>query len=92
MAEQAAGRQERSEVVPGTAGSGRLFDERPMAPTPVECLGITLASDARRAYFPERAAGAAAGLRKRPDCPAGEDADILRLSDQLGTPPAPTRS
>ncbi len=82
MAEQAAGRQERSEVVPATAGSGRLFDERPLTPAPVECLGITFASEgARRAHFLGRLRELLPELRKRPDFPAGEDADILRLSD-----------
>ncbi len=81
-AEPHAGRQERSEVVPATAGSGRLFDERPMTPEPVECLGITFASEgARRAHFLGRLRELLPELRKRPDFPAGEDADILRLSD-----------
>ncbi len=82
MAETDAGAQDRPEVVPGTAGSGRLFDERPMTPAPVECLGMTFASeDARRAHFLERLRELLPELRKRPDFPAGEDEDILRLSD-----------
>ena len=85
MAEPDAGAQDplfRTEVVPGTAGSGRLFDERPVTPAPVECLGMTFASDdARRAHFLERLRELLPELRKRPDFPAGGDADILRLSD-----------
>ena len=85
MAERDAGAQDplfRTEVVPGTAGSGRLFDERPVTPAPVECLGMTFASDdARRAHFLERLRELLPELRKRPDFPAGEAADILRLSD-----------
>ena len=82
MAERASGAQERSEVVPATAGSGRLFEERRKAAEPVECMGITFASgDARRAYFLERLRALLPELRKRPDFPAGEDEDILRLSD-----------
>ena len=83
MAERHAGAQDRifrTEVVPGTAGSGRLFDEQPMTPEPVECLGMTFASDAaRRAYFMERLRELLPELRKRPDFPAGEDDAILRL-------------
>ena len=85
MAERDAGSQNklfRTEVVPGTAGSGRLFDEQPMMPEPVECLGMTFASDAaRRAYFMERLRELLPELRKRPDFPAGDDDAILRLSD-----------
>ena len=85
MAERHAGAQDRlfrTEVVPGTAGSGRLFDEQPMMPEPVECLGMTFASDAaRRAYFTERLRELLPELRKRPDFPAGDDDAILRLSD-----------
>ena len=79
MAERDTGAQA---VVPGTAGSGRLFDEPPMTAEPVECLGMTFASDAaRRAYFMERLRELLPELRKRPDFPAGEDDAILRLSD-----------
>ena len=49
MAERDAGAQDplsRIEVIPGTAGSGRLFDEPPMTPKPIECLGMTFPSDA----------------------------------------------
>ena len=85
MAEPDAGAQDRlfrTEVVPGAAGSGRLFDEQPTPPAPVECLGMTFESDAaRRAYFLERLRERLPELRKRPDFPAGEDEDILRLSD-----------
>ena len=85
MAERDAGAQDRlsrTEVVPGTAGSGRLFDEQPMTAEPVECLGMTFASDAaRRAYFMERLRELLPELRKRPDFPAAEDDAILRLSD-----------
>ena len=85
MAEPDAGAQERhsqTEVVPGADGSGRLFDEQPTTPAPVECLGMTFESDdARRAYFLERLRERLPELRKRPDFPAGEDTDILRLSD-----------
>ena len=51
MAERDAGAQDplsRIEVIPGTAGSGRLFDEPPMTPKPIECLGMTFPSDAAR--------------------------------------------
>ena len=85
MAERSADAQDRllrTEVVPGTAGSGRLFDEQPTTSEPVECLGMTFASDAaRRAYFIERLRELLPELRKRPDFPAGEDDAILRLSD-----------
>ena len=85
MAERDDGSQNklfRTEVVPGTAGSGRLFDEQAMTPEPVECLGMTFASDAaRRAYFMERLRELLPELRKRPDFPAGDDDAILRLSD-----------
>ena len=85
MAERDVGGQDRlfrTEVAPGTAGSGRLFDEPPMTPEPVECLGMSFASDAaRRAYFTERLLELLPELRKRPDFPAGDDDAILRLSD-----------
>ena len=85
MAERDDGSQNklfRTEVVPGTAGSGRLFDEQAMTPEPVECLGMTFASGAaRRAYFMERLRELLPELRKRPDFPAGDDDAILRLSD-----------
>ncbi len=85
MAERDDGSQNklfRTEVVPGTAGSGRLFDEQAMTPEPVECLGMTFASGAaRRAYFMERLRELLPELRKRPDFPAGDDEAILRLSD-----------
>ena len=72
----------RTEPVPGKAGSGRLFDERPVTPEPVECLGMTFESeDARRTYFLDRLKEKLPELRKRPDFPVGEDDDILRLSD-----------
>ena len=83
----------RTETVPGKAGSGRLFDERPVTQESVECLGMTFESeDARRTYFLDRLKEQLPGLRKRSDFPVGEDDDILRLSDPPGTPPAPTRS
>ena len=69
-------------AVPGEAGSGRLFDEHPATPAPVECLGIRFDSDdARREYFLGRLQELLPEMRKRPDFPAGDDADILRLSD-----------
>ena len=72
----------QTEVVPGKSGSGRLFDERPVTPEPVECLGMTLESeDARRTYFLDRLKDRLPELPKRPDFPVGEDDDILRLSD-----------
>ena len=72
----------RTEPVPGKAGSGRLFDERPVIPDPVECLGMTFESeDARRTYFLDRLKEKLPELRKRSDFPVGEDDDILRLSD-----------
>ena len=72
----------RTEPVPGKAGSGRLFDERPVTPEPVECLGMTFESeDARRTYFLDRLKEQLPELRKRSDFPVGEDDDILRLSD-----------
>ena len=72
----------RTEPVPGKAGSGRLFDERPVTPEPVECLGMTFESeDARRTYFLDRLKEKLPDLRKRSDFPVGEDDDILRLSD-----------
>ena len=71
-----------TETVPGKAGSGRLFDERPVTPEPVECLGMTFESeDARRTYFLDRLKEKLPELRKRSDFPVGEDDDILRLSD-----------
>ena len=85
MAERDASSQDqlfRTEVVPGKTGSGRLFDEQPITPEPVECLGMTFESDdARRTYFLERLQELLPELRKRPDFPGGEDEDILRLSD-----------
>jgi len=49
---------------------------------PVECFGMTFDSeDARRAHFLERLKEKLPELRKRPDFPAAEDEDILRLSD-----------
>ncbi len=72
----------RTETVPGKAGSGRLFDERPVTPEPVECLGMRFESeDARRTYFLDRLKEQLPDLRKRSDFPVGEDHDILRLSD-----------
>ena len=72
----------RTEPVPGKPGSGRLFDERPVTPEPVECLGMTFKSeDARRTYFLDRLKEHLPELRKRPDFPVGEDDEILRLSD-----------
>ena len=72
----------RTEPVPGKAGSGRLFDERPVTLEPVECLGMTFESeDARRTYFLDRLKEKLPELRKRSDFPVGEDDDILRLSD-----------
>ena len=72
----------RTEPVPGKAGSGRLFDERPVTPEPVECLGMTFESeDTRRTYFLDRLKEKLPELRKRSDFPVGEDDDILRLSD-----------
>ena len=72
----------RTEPVPGKPGSGRLFDERPVTPEPVECLGMTFESEAeRRTYFLDRLKEKLPELRKRPDFPVGEDDDILRLSD-----------
>ena len=72
----------RTETVPGKAGSGRLFDERPVTQEPVECLGMTFESeDARRTYFLDRLKEQLPDLRKRSDFPVGEDDDILRLSD-----------
>ena len=69
-------------IVPGRVGSGRLFDEQPVTSEPVECLGLTFASDeARRTYFLQRLKECLPELRKRPDFPVGEDEDILRLSD-----------
>ena len=57
-AERDAGAQDplfQTEVVPGTAGSGRLFDERPVTPAPVKMPGRDVCSDdARRAPFLER--------------------------------------
>ena len=54
----------------------------PAAAGPVECLGMTFESDAaRRAHFLERLKTMLRELRRRPDFPAGTDADILRLSD-----------
>ena len=85
MAEREDRSQEKlfqTEAVPGKPGSGRLFDERPVTPEPVECLGMTFESeDARRTYFLDRLKEKLPELRKRPDFPVGEDDDILRLSD-----------
>lgn len=78
----------QSKLVPGKAGSGRLFDEELSAGSfksgPVKCLGIDFENDeARRAHFTEE-------LRKKlqdPEFrqiegfPHGEDEDILALSD-----------
>ena len=72
----------QAKVVPGTAGSGKLFDEQPVTSDPVECLGMRFASDdARRRYYLDRLKEHLPELRKRPDFPIGEDDDILRLSD-----------
>ncbi len=57
-------------------------DAAPAAAGPVECLGRTFESDAaRRAHFLERLRAMLPALRRRPDFPAGTDADVLRLSD-----------
>lgn len=49
---------------------------------PVECLGMTFASeDERRTYFLERLMEKLPELREREDFPVGDDEDILRLSD-----------
>ncbi len=49
---------------------------------PVECLGLTFDSEAaRREHFLARLREKLPELRRRPDFPAGEDEDILRLSD-----------
>ena len=51
-------------------------------PEPVECLGMTFASeDDRRTHFLERLNEKLPELRQRDDFPIGEDEDILRLSD-----------
>ena len=57
-------------------------DDEGVAEGPVECLGITFASeDERRAYFLERLKEKLPELRQREDFPIGTDDDILRLSD-----------
>ena len=72
----------RTETVPGKAGSGSLFEERPVTPARVECLGMTFESgDARRTYFLDRLQEKLPELRQRPDFPVADDDDILRLSD-----------
>ena len=49
---------------------------------PVECLGLTFASDeARRRHFLARLKEKLPELRRRHDFPQGDDEDILRLSD-----------
>ena len=49
---------------------------------PIECLGLTFESDAaRRTHFLERLKAMLPALRRRPDFPAGTDADVLRPSD-----------
>ena len=49
---------------------------------PVECLGMTFASDEeRREHFLQRLKEKLPELRQRPDFPTGNDEDILRLSD-----------
>ena len=49
---------------------------------PVECLGMTFASDEeRRKHFLQRLKEKLPELRQRPDFPTGNDEDILRLSD-----------
>ena len=54
----------------------------PESAGPVECLGLTFDSEAaRREYFLQRLREKLPELRRRPDFPAGEDEDILRLSD-----------
>ena len=54
----------------------------PESAGPVECLGLTFASEAaRREHFLARLREKLPELRRRPDFPAGEDEDILRLSD-----------
>ena len=85
MAERDDSSQQRlfqTDMVPAKSGSGRLFDEQAVTSEPVECLGIRFESeDARRTHFLERLKEYLPELRKRPDFPAGEDDDILRLSD-----------
>ena len=80
MAEREDRSQEKlfqTEPVPGKAGSGRLFDERPVTPEPVECLGMTFESeDTRRTYFLGRLKEKLPELRQRSDFPVGEDDDI----------------
>ena len=72
----------QTELVPGKAGSGRLFDEHAVPSAPVDCLGMKFGSDVeRRAYFLERLKAYLPELRERPDFPAAADNDILRLSD-----------
>ncbi len=57
-------------------------DDEGVVEGPVECLGITFASeDERRTYFLERLKEKLPDLRQREDFPIGTDDDILRLSD-----------
>jgi DNA modification methylase/predicted RNA-binding Zn-ribbon protein involved in translation (DUF1610 family) len=75
----------QSTIIPATAGSGKLFEERLDAPgKPVAYLGKTFANDAeRRAYFTEelRKKLADPEFRKIEGFPLGKDEDILNLSD-----------
>ena len=75
----------KTNMVPSTDGSGRLFDEEQVSnATPVTCLGMTFSDDeARRVYFTELLAEKLRDpeFRKIEGFPIGTDEDILKLSD-----------
>ena len=97
MTEQEDRSQEKlfqTEPVPGKPGSGRLFDERPVTPEPVECLGMRFESeDARRTYFLDRLKEHAPGAAESaPTSRSERTKTSCACPTRPGTPPAPTRS
>ena len=75
----------KTKIVPGKAGTGRLFEEElVVTEAPVKCLGMTFENDEkRREYFLEKLRQKLKDpeFRKIEGFPIGEDEDILRLSD-----------
>lgn len=89
MAKKSSNKQKErlfeEKLVPGTPGSGELFDvSYGDESKPVECLGMTFPNDeARRAHFTEKLREKLKdpAFRKMEGFPIGEDDDILAMSD-----------
>lgn len=90
MAKKAAKAQKEQlfeeSLIPGAAGSGKLFDVNYDygKSNPVECLGMAFPSDeARRSYFIEKLREKLKdpAFRKTDGFPLGDDEDILAMSD-----------